>query len=70
MLSTQITLKVKGMVANQEVMVLIDLGATHNFIDEVFVRKKGLKTKEFEGFRVTNANGKLMLVDKIVEKFA
>lgn len=31
--------------------------------------KKCLKIKEFEGFRVTNANGKHTLVDQIVEKF-
>lgn len=58
------------MATNQEVIVLIDLGSMHNFIDEEFVRKKGLKTKEFEGFRMTNANGKLTLVDQIVEKFS
>ena len=60
-------LKVKGMATNQEMIVLIDLGATHNFIDEEFVQNKGLKTKEFEVFHITNANGKLTLVDKIME---
>lgn len=33
------------------------------------MKKKCLRTKEFEGFCVTNANGKLTLVDQIVEKF-
>jgi len=61
--------KVKEMFVNQKVMMLIDLGATHNLIDEEFMHKKGLKTKEFEGFRFTNANEKLTLVDKILEKF-
>lgn len=44
-------------------MVLIDLSAYHNFIDEDFVEKKGLKTRGFENFRDSNANGKLTLVD-------
>lgn len=64
-----LTLKVIEQAGGQEVMVLIDPGATHNFIDESFVSKKGLKTKSFEGFRVSNANGKLTLVDQIVKKF-
>lgn len=62
-------LKVKGLVVGQEVMMLIDLRATHNFIHEEFVKKTCLETKEFDGFHVTNANGKLALVDQIVEKF-
>lgn len=62
-------LKVKEMDTNQEVMVLIDPGATNSFIDEEFMRNKGFKTKEFEGFHFININGKLKLVDNIVEKF-
>lgn len=49
-------------------MHLIDLGASHKFIDAGFV-KKNLKTKQFEGFKVSNVNGKLTLVDHIVERF-
>lgn len=50
-------------------MVLIDLRVTHNLIDDEFMKKNGLKTKYFEGFHVTNANGKLKLVENIIEKF-
>jgi len=50
-------------------MVLINLGVSQNFIDEDFVEKKNLKTKGFEGFIVFNANGKLTLVDHIIERF-
>jgi len=50
-------------------MVLINLGASHNFINVGFAEKKNLKTKGFEGFKVSNANGKLTLVDHIVEIF-
>lgn len=50
-------------------MVLIDLGASHDFIDPRFVEKKNLKTKGFERFRVFNVNEKLTLVDHIVKRF-
>lgn len=33
------------------------------------MEKKGLRTKGFNGFRVSNANGKLILVDHLVEQF-
>jgi len=50
-------------------MILIDIGASHNFINAEFTKKKNLNTKGFEGFRVFNANGKLTLVDHIFERF-
>lgn len=53
----------------QDVLVLIDPGASHNFIDDGFVEHKGLRTKDFERFKVSNANGKLTLVNRIVEQF-
>jgi len=63
-----LTLKVVGQASGQDVMVLIDPGASHNFIDAGFV-EKNLKTKGFKGFKVSNVNGKLMLVDHIIERF-
>ena len=62
-----LTLRVVGQACGQDVMVLIDPRASHNFIYKGFVEKKGLRTKGFEGFRVSNTNGKLTLVDHIVE---
>lgn len=50
-------------------LVLIDLGIFHNFIDDSFMEYKGLNTKNFEGFQFSNANGKLTLVDRIMEQF-
>lgn len=64
-----LTLKVIGQARGQDVMVLIDPGASHNFIDVGFVEKKGMRTEAFQGFRVSNANGELTLVDHIVERF-
>lgn len=48
--------------------MLIDDGATHNFIDEGYVAKKNLSVVDFEGFRVVNANGQLSLCDKMVKQ--
>jgi len=64
-----LTLKVIGQARGQDVMVLIDLGTSYNFVDASFVEKKRMRTKAFEGFRVSNANGELTLVDHIVEWF-
>lgn len=50
-------------------MVLIDPGYSHNFIDASFAEKKNMKAKGFDGFRVSNTNGKLTLVNHIVETF-
>lgn len=49
--------------------MLIDLRATHNFIDEGFVSKKELNTEGFEGFQVTNVNEKIILYEKTMKKF-
>lgn len=43
-----LTLKVIGQAIGQDVMVLIDPGASHNFIDAGF--SEDLKIKGFEGF--------------------
>lgn len=64
-----ITLKVIGQVEGQDIIVLIDPRASHNFIDIEFAKRKDKKIKDFEGFQVSNMNGKLTLVDHLVEKF-
>lgn len=48
---------VRRFLQGQKVIVLIDSGATHNFIDEGLVDKLGLKTIFLEGFNVIVANG-------------
>ncbi|KAH9322389.1 hypothetical protein KI387_017028, partial [Taxus chinensis] len=48
---------VRGDLQRQKVTVLIDNGATHNFIDESLVVRMGLKVEDFKGFNVTVANG-------------
>ena len=34
----------------QRVSVLVDSGATHNFIDSQLVKKRGIHMEDFEGF--------------------
>ena len=40
--------------------VLIDGGATHNFIDAAWVAKRGIPTEKFEGFTVAVAENSSM----------
>jgi predicted aspartyl protease len=54
------TLRLKGIVQGQRVTALVDGGATHNFIDASLVARRGLRTKEFEGFHVAVADGYTM----------
>ena len=39
------TMKVRGKLQEEEVIILIDYGATHNFISEMLVKKLQLPTK-------------------------
>jgi predicted aspartyl protease len=54
------TLRLKGLVQGQRMIVLVDGGATHNFIDTSLVARRGLRTEEFEGFHVAVADGYTM----------
>ena len=38
-------------------MILIDGGATHNFIDSALVAMQGIQSQEFEGFGVEIVGG-------------
>ena len=47
-----LTLRVQGSILNQRVSILIDNGATHNFIDAHLVQRREIPTDTFEGFFV------------------
>lgn len=51
------SLRVCGVLCGQRIVALIDIGSTHNFIDEGVVARRGLKTEDFKGFKVMVANG-------------
>ena len=46
------TLRVQGSILNQRVSILVDSGATHNFIDAQLVQRREIPTDSFEGFFV------------------
>lgn len=45
-------LRIRGTVQRQRVSMLVDSGATHNFIDAQMVERRGIHTETFEGFSV------------------
>ncbi len=46
------TFRMRGRVQGHGVTVLVDGGASHNFIDTSLVERKGITTEAFEGFSV------------------
>ena len=49
------TLRIGGTVQGHRLEVLIDGGASHNFIDVAWVKKRDIQTKSFDGFSVVAA---------------
>jgi hypothetical protein len=56
----------RGVLQGQRVSVLIDGGASHNFIDSALVKRRHIPTVEFEGFRVEVAGGNTMPCDRYI----
>lgn len=50
----------RGQIAGQEVIVLIDSGATSNFIAESVAHRCGLQITETRGFLVSIGNGQVV----------
>jgi hypothetical protein len=60
------TFRMRGVLHGQKVSVLIDGGASHNFIDSTLLRRRHIPTVEFEGFKVEVAGGSTMPCDKYI----
>jgi hypothetical protein len=60
------TFRIRGVLQGQRVTVLIDGGASHNFIDVALVNIRHLPTVEFEGFLVEVAGGCTMPCDMYI----
>ena len=56
-LSNPGTMKVKGRIQERDVVVLIDCGATHNFVSEILVKELQLETKETANYGVILGSG-------------
>ena len=59
----------RGVLASQKIITLLDTGATHNFIDTRLVERHGIQTEKFEGIRVKVADGFTLRCDKMISKF-
>ncbi|XP_059067836.1 uncharacterized protein LOC131858568 [Cryptomeria japonica] len=52
--------RLKGTLKGKQVMSLVDTGATHNFIDQKLVERRGLQYEEFGSFGVKVADGAVL----------
>jgi hypothetical protein len=60
------TFKMRGVLQGHKVLVLIDGGASHNFIESVLLQRRHIPTIEFEEFRVEVAGGRTMPCDRYI----
>lgn len=60
-LTVEISMRMRGKITETKVIVLIDSGATNNFISEQVVRAIGLPVAESRWFGVSVGNGKIIL---------
>ncbi|WVY99344.1 hypothetical protein V8G54_025414 [Vigna mungo] len=56
-LTTSETMKLRGRIGNREVLVLIDSGASHNFISKSLVEELGMAAKEKQPYFVSLGDG-------------
>jgi hypothetical protein len=64
------TFRMRGVLQGQRVTILIDGGASHNFIDVALVNMRHLPTVEFEGFLVEVAGGRTMPCDRYIPQMS
>jgi hypothetical protein len=62
------TFKVRGVLQGPKVTILIDGGASHNFIDGNMVERRGIPTEEFDGFTVVIPGDHQMSCTKWIPK--
>lgn len=62
----EVSFRLRGLLAGQRVILLLDTGATHNFIDARLVEKRGIQTQEFEGIRVKVVDGYTLTYDRMI----
>jgi hypothetical protein len=60
------TFGMRGVFQGQKVSVLIDGGASHNFIDLALLKRRHIPTVGFEGFKVEVAGGSTMPCDRYI----
>ena len=60
------TFRMRGVLQGQRVSVLIDGGASHNFIYATLLKRRHIPTVEFEGFKVEVASESIMPCDRYI----
>lgn len=65
-----LTLRVWGTVRGQQVSVLVDSGATQNFIDAQMVERRGIQTESFDGFSVFVPGDQTMMCARYVPELS
>ena len=58
------TMRVEGKIRNQLVSILVDIGSTHNFVDQKVVKNIEVKLQSVTGLTVTVANGEKLKADE------
>jgi hypothetical protein len=56
----------RGVLQGKKVSVLIDGGASHNFIDSTLLQRRHIPTVEFEGFKVEVVEGSTMPCNRYI----
>ena len=62
------TMSLYGKIKNTQVVLLVDTGSTHNFMDQRLVRRLGYLTQLITGIGVSIANGERLWVNQICKK--
>jgi hypothetical protein len=61
------TFRMRGVLQGQRVSILIDGGASHNFIDATLLKRIHIPIVEFEGFKVEVAGGSTIPYDRYIQ---
>jgi hypothetical protein len=60
------TFRMRGVLQGEKMLVLIDGGASHNFIDSALLQRRHIPTVEFEGFKIELAGGSTMPCNRYI----
>jgi hypothetical protein len=60
------TFRMRGVLQGKNVLVLIDGGASHNFIDSILLHRRHIPTVDFEGFKVEVVGGGTMPYNRYI----
>ena len=60
------TFRMRGVLHEQKLSILIDGGASYNFIDSTLLWRRHIPMVEFEGFKVEVAGGSTMPCDRYI----